>query len=425
MLPTKAIKELEPKNARYNKSCGTGNGLIIEIQTKKMGGTKSFVGRTRFQGKQVGVYIGTFGNGFNQFNSTKKANLEWIKRLEWSYKNHRNPKDFNKKELSQTKTLGDAINAYLKKKSHEIKATTIHEYTRKLNNNVLTKIDPATPLKLLEWDSDVLGKQEIMRVVEAIKDGGKGNNVDLSRRCQDLLKHTFNEAIRLGWMTRGQNPATREEGETNTHKPQHHKAVTWDEVPELLKEINLNRTNCHPMSVLSTKLCALTFLRAGALTRLQWSWIKKVDGILCFEIPGETSGLKRKKGKNDHIPHHIPITKEIQKILDILELYRNDSDFIFTPLRESRYPHVDPCTPNNYLRNIGYQNRMVAHGWRSIALTNGQEKLGVNYEIIQRQMGHLVGDKVRRAYDHSRMLKERKEFLENWGNLLVKQGLLL
>ena len=40
-------------------------------------------------------------------------------------------------------------------------------------------------------------------------------------------------------------------------------------------------------------------------------------------------------------------------------------------------------------------------------------------------MGHLVVDKVRRAYDHSKMLKERKELLENWGNLLVKQGLLL
>tara|TARA_Y100000589_G_scaffold175229_1_gene166314 strand:- start:237 stop:359 length:123 start_codon:yes stop_codon:yes gene_type:complete len=40
-------------------------------------------------------------------------------------------------------------------------------------------------------------------------------------------------------------------------------------------------------------------------------------------------------------------------------------------------------------------------------------------------MGHLIGDKVRKAYDHFRMLKERKEFLENWGNLLVKQGLIL
>ena len=48
---------------------------------------------------------------------------------------------------------------------------------------------------------------------------------------------------------------------------------------------------------------------------------------------------------------------------------------------------------------------------------------GINYEIIQRQMGHLLGDKVRKAYDNSLMLKERKKYLEEWGNLLVQTGL--
>ena len=161
MLSTKAIKELEPKNARYNKGCGTGNGLIIEIQSKRQGGTKSFVGRTRFRGKQIGVYLGGFGEGISQFKSTRKANEEWIKRLEWSYKNQKNPKEFNKKELFKTKTIGDAVEAYLKKKSHEVKPTSLREYSRKLHNFVLTKIDPATPLKELEWDNDVLGRQEI------------------------------------------------------------------------------------------------------------------------------------------------------------------------------------------------------------------------------------------------------------------------
>tara|TARA_B100000674_G_C37445290_1_gene735765 strand:- start:55 stop:243 length:189 start_codon:yes stop_codon:yes gene_type:complete len=62
---------------------------------------------------------------------------------------------------------------------------------------------------------------------------------------------------------------------------------------------------------------------------------------------------------------------------------------------------------------------MVAHGWRSISLTNGQEKAGPNFEIIKRQMGHFVGDKVRKAYHHSRMLKQR--ISRELGNLLVKQ----
>tara|TARA_Y100001978_G_C23592171_1_gene384443 strand:- start:59 stop:247 length:189 start_codon:yes stop_codon:yes gene_type:complete len=62
---------------------------------------------------------------------------------------------------------------------------------------------------------------------------------------------------------------------------------------------------------------------------------------------------------------------------------------------------------------------MVAHGWRSISLTNGQEKAGPNFEIIKRQMGHFVGDKVSKAYHHSRMLKQR--ISRELGNLLVKQ----
>ena len=52
-----------------------------------------------------------------------------------------------------------------------------------------------------------------MRIVEAIKNGGKGNNVDLARRCQDRLKDVFNHAIAQGWMKRGQNPAIRHQKE--------------------------------------------------------------------------------------------------------------------------------------------------------------------------------------------------------------------
>lgn len=38
-------------------------------------------------------------------------------------------------------------------------------------------------------------------------------------------------------------------------------------------------------------------------------------------------------------------------------------------------------------------------------------------------MGHLIGDKVRKAYDNSLMLDERRAFLEQWSKLLVEEGL--
>ena len=39
-------------------------------------------------------------------------------------------------------------------------------------------------------------------------------------------------------------------------------------------------------------------------------------------------------------------------------------------------------------------------------------------------MGHLLGDKVREAYDRSKILEERKEFLDHWTCALFEQGLV-
>ena len=48
---------------------------------------------------------------------------------------------------------------------------------------------------------------------------------------------------------------------------------------------------------------------------------------------------------------------------------------------------------------MGYKGILVGHGVRSIPLTAGQEILGFSHEVIQRQMAHSVGDRVRQAYD--------------------------
>ena len=105
------------------------------------------------------------------------------------------------------------------------------------------------------------------------------------------------------------------DGDPKATGKNHHPAVQTGQLPQLLKDVSLNKVNVHPISVLSTKFALMTCLRAGALVRLQWDMIEKVDGIECFVIDGRTSGLKRVKGKNDHIPHHVPITRHIKKIL--------------------------------------------------------------------------------------------------------------
>ena len=69
---------------------------------------------------------------------------------------------------------------------------------------------------------------------------------------------------------------------------------------------------------------------------------------------------------------------------------------MFSPITHSRYSHIDPEAPNNYIRKIGMRNsegEVVAHGWRRTFLTEGIDQLGYSREIIK-QMGHLSDNKV-------------------------------
>ena len=76
-------------------------------------------------------------------------------------------------------------------------------------------------------------------------------------------------------------------------------------------------------------------------------------------ISGFTSGLKRVKGKTDHIPHKVPITKEIKTLLLTAKKYSTSEEYVFSPITHSRYPHIDPEAPNNYIRKIGMRNQMI------------------------------------------------------------------
>jgi integrase len=292
------------------------------------------------------------------------------------------------------------------------------EYQKKLRNQIIPLIGETTSLKELEWANG--GRKLVMDAVVEIGGGGKH---DLANRCQNLMRQVFNFSISRGWMSEGRNPADKMKGDESPEPSNnHHPSIKWEEVPALLKEVNLNRCNTHIQSVLATKMMLMTFLRAGALTRLEWDWFES-QFPNTITIPGTTAGLKRKHGKNDDIPHHVPITSEMREVFDVLRQFSGDSKYVFQPMRDSRFPHLDPSAINNNLRNLGYKDKLRAHGWRSTALTTGIDVLKCESDVIRKQMGHLPEGKVSQAYDNSLRLEERRVFMEKWCQLLVESGM--
>ena len=415
----KEILQLSQLPKTTTRSCGDNLYVIWRPSVKK--GGLYFTGRVRrkLAGKWTlpDCHIGRYGKG-NKELTLKKARAKWIEVQKWCEQNGIHPSDYHKQEklnIQSLKTLKDAIDAFLESKEQSIKPATFKEYRNKLNNTVMGIIPENTTLQELEWDNG--GRVVVQSAIKQITGQSK---YDLGNRCQKLLFQTFNYAISEGWMKRGNNPAERLSGDTSpTSSGGHHPSIDWDCVPKLIEDIQFNRSNSHIQSVLATKMMLMTFLRAGALCRLEWNWISS-DLIT---IPGETPGLKRRKGKSEHIPHLVPITTQMKQMLKKLEQLNGKDKYLFQPLRESRYDFLDPNSPNNYLKRIGYQDVLRAHGWRQVATTAGVDQLGFEYEVIEKCLGHLPREKVRKAYDKSLRLEARREFMNQWNALLVKNGL--
>ena len=407
-LTKKQIDGLSPRSKRYGMS--DGNGLVLVVEPS---GAKRFVGRTRFNGKQIEVYLGNTNT-----LSLKGAREEWIKVRTWSREQSRDPRSFYKNDeySPYQKTLGDAIEAFLENKKNDLKEFTLHNYRNQLENQVCGVIPANTPLSDLEWDRG--GRQRVMEMKSRIEQRG---SYDQANRVQKVLAQALDYAVLEGWMGRNQNPATKQKGEASKHVPHHHPHIQWEQVPELMERINVNRCSGHVQAVLALKFLLMTFLRAGTLVRLRWEWIDQDKRLLV--IPGTTPGLKRTP-KTKHLDHHVPLTDEMELLLEHAWKLNGHTPYVFAAVREgTKYPHLNPEAPNNLLKTLGYRDEQRAHGWRSLPLTAGQEVLKTHHEIIQRQMGHLIGDKVRQAYDRSLMLEERREFLERWCSLLVREGL--
>ena len=123
----------------------------------------------------------------------------------------------------------------------------------------------------------------------------KGRTGEQARKILGVCRQVFNYAIDLGWMSKRSNPCQLPENwkQVKSHNP----TITWEEVPKLIQDINLNFCDGTYEVQSAVKFMLMSFLRASAVVCLKWEWIKEVDGIKCFVIPPETKGLK-KVGKN-------------------------------------------------------------------------------------------------------------------------------
>ena len=393
---------------------GLGGGLYGGIEPEHKGGGKFLFWRN----SKYTIRIGTIKGDMSEKKARRK-----VEEFKYLVEQGKNPKTFNSKKSTKTRTFKDAADRWFANVNNKnvLSETTISNYKKQLYNQALPFIGGSTLLKDLEWKDETEGREIIMNMITHFR---KGRTGEQARKILGVCRQVFDYAIDLGWMSQNSNPAQLPSKwkQEQSHQP----TITWEEVPKLIQDINLNFCDGTYEVITTVRFLLMSFLRASTVVCLKWEWIKEVDGINCFVIPPDTRGLKKgrfKVRKGEVEPHYLPITEEMQVLLNDIKVKTGHSEYVFLSPRGRKYPHVCPDAPNKHLRELGYKDKLTAHGWRSVALTAGQDVFNFSHDLIQRQMGHEIGDKVRKAYDRSKQLSERLEFLNVWCNSLADMGL--
>lgn len=155
------------------------------------------------------------------------------------------------------------------------------------------------------------------------------------------------------------------------------------------------------------KVSAYLFTRPGEIRQMEW---REID----FNEKRWTIPASKMKARSSHI---VPLPEQAIAILKDLQPLTGAYDFVFTGARDNRRPMSDGAV-RQAIRRLGYsKGEMTAHGFRAMASTRLYEMV-FSSDLIERQLAHVVGNDVRRAYDRSENLPERRAMVQHYADHL-------
>jgi len=195
-----------------------------------------------------------------------------------------------------------------------------------------------------------------------------------------------------------------------------------DELPDLLRKIEGYAGSM--LTRMALKLMTLSFVRTSELIGARWQEFDLASKT--WTIPPEREGRKGAAGKRR--PHIVPLSPQALEVLETLRLARGGAErctgpaLVFPGERDILRP-LSNMTMLAALKRMGYGGRMTGHGFRGIASTALNE-MGYRPDVIEAQLSHVDGSKVRAAYNHAQWLDERRDMMTAWANYLdaVRSG---
>jgi integrase len=241
---------------------------------------------------------------------------------------------------------------------------------------------------------------EVLRVIQKIE---ARDATELSHCQLSSCNRIFRYAVVTGRLQ--YNPASDLSSALRRHRAKHHPTLRAPEIGEFLRAFH--QFECREIHKIAFELLLLTGLRTGELRHSKWAdaHLDRWEWIMPPEIT---------KMKDLHV---VPLSQQTAILLRRLNEITGDQEWLFPNFGSKRSPVISENFANNIIRKIGYKDRIVGHGFRSMFSTVLNEA-GFNRDAIERQLAHSERNRVRAAYNRAEYWEIRGPMMQWWADFL-------
>ncbi|MEQ8407019.1 MAG: integrase domain-containing protein [Gammaproteobacteria bacterium] len=303
------------------------------------------------------------------------------------------------RELAEINAHANTLRAIAERwfnvKLEELSKGYAHDIWNSLENHIFPKLG-RRPIH-------TIGSRDVIEILAPLQSSGK---LEMVKRLCQRLNMIMDYAVVADVLD--DNRLTRVGKAFKNPKKSNLPSIKPDQLHELIRTIDSASIRQVTRALILWQLH--TMVRPSEASGARW---EEID----FEKRQWTIPVERMKRRREHV---VPLTDEAFAILELTKQINPHREFVFPSDRNPKKP-ANSATVNMALRRMGFKDRLVSHGFRSIASTALNEQ-GFDSDLIEAALAHQDKNMTRAAYNRSGYLKRRREMMGWWSNLISKSA---
>lgn len=192
----------------------------------------------------------------------------------------------------------------------------------------------------------------------------------------------------------------------------------------------VDRSGAYPLTLLASRLLALTAVRPGNVRHARWQDLYFSRGEKYkaeWRIPAEQMKLVLDRKEDEAFDHVVPLTPAAVEVLEAARRLSGNCELVFPGQRHAHIPLSENAIGYAYNR-CGYKGVHVPHGWRAAFSTIMNEWArehgrADDRQVIDLMLAHTPKDKVEAAYNRAEFMERRRHLAQVWSDMLMQGAL--